>query len=420
MKACFYIGPGCSEWCWKFFPSKSPGELPIAGKSWCRHMVDQCSRLDVSDIYIAACYFREELASRMGSGDYWSLNLHYLPSIPCAGPEQLLKQHEGSIPTDDDLLIIWGQVLPDLTERAQIFSELREVKELPEVMPDGIWLLRNGKYYECVCPLLQMRTLEEYFDLNFHLLEKPGIYNLPGYSNSEGCVFGMDVMIMPNCELEKPVLIQDNVRLERGVSLIGKVIVGKDVLINEDCRLEHAIIMDNTYIGKHMYFDNKIIDGNRVIDVPNGVWVDLDDEYLTGSSKEIGFNRYKLTELILAFIIAVGGLPLFLLTWPFRRWLNKLAFFFFAFQMYPKCWLVLNGRARLVRFGHHDSSYAFRYSDLWLLHQQEHQKVTDDIYYYYNRSVGKIVKTVVGSLMKRLFILHALPSDDRTWQEQSQ
>ena len=84
MKACFYIGPGCSEWCWEFFPSKSPSELPIAGKSWCRHLVDQCSRLDISDIYIADCYYRDDLFSRMGNGRYWSLDLHFLPSIPCA------------------------------------------------------------------------------------------------------------------------------------------------------------------------------------------------------------------------------------------------------------------------------------------------------------------------------------------------
>ena len=419
MKAFFYIGPSCSEWCWEFFPASSPGELPIAGKSWCRHMVDQCSLLDISDIYIGACYFRDELASRMGNGVYWSLNLHFLPIIPCATPDQLLKQHSEEIPTDEDLLIFWGQVMPDLTDRQKIFSELREVKEMPEVMPDGIWLLRNGKYYECVCPLLQMRSLQEYFDLNFRILEKPGIYNLPGYSNSEGCVFGMDVIIMPGCELEKPVLIQDNVRLERDVALSDKVILGKDVLINEDCRLEHSIVMDHTYIGKHMFFRDKIIDGGRIIDVPTGTWVDLNDEYLTGSSEELAFNRYKLTEYFLALLIAVGGLPLFLVTWPFRRWLNKLAFFFFAFQAYPKCWKVLGGKAHLVRYGNPDTNYAFRYSDHLLLHTEEHQKAADDIYYYYNRSVGKIWKTVFVSLGKRLFVIHAMPSDDRSLQERS-
>ena len=94
MNACFYVGPGATEWCWKYFPTKSPGELPIAGKSWCRHLVDQCSRLKINDIFIADCYFHDDLTVGMGAGDYWSLRLHYLPSIPCPQPEQLFAQHK--------------------------------------------------------------------------------------------------------------------------------------------------------------------------------------------------------------------------------------------------------------------------------------------------------------------------------------
>ena len=89
MNACFYVGPGSTEWCWKYFPTKSPGELPIAGKSWCRHLVDQCSRLKINDIFIADCYFHDDLTVGMGAGDYWSLRLHYLPSIPCPQPERI-------------------------------------------------------------------------------------------------------------------------------------------------------------------------------------------------------------------------------------------------------------------------------------------------------------------------------------------
>ena len=144
-----------------FFPYKSPGELPIAGKSWCRHMVDQCSRLGVSDIHIADCYMYEDLTGRMGNGDYWCLKLHYLAIKPCSRPEEFLAQYGKDIPVDDDLLILWGQVLPDIADMAQLFSELREVGAEPEVLPDGIYLLRGGKLYECVCPLLRMRTLQE-------------------------------------------------------------------------------------------------------------------------------------------------------------------------------------------------------------------------------------------------------------------
>ena len=410
MKACFYIGPGCNEWCWEFFPEKNPGELPVAGKSWCRHMIDQCSRLNTTEIHIADCYFRDELFDRLGNGDYWSLKLHAAPSVPCANPDQLMQQHPQIRPENgEDLLLVWGQILPDLPDIRQLFRELREVEKMPDLLPEGIWLYRNGKFYECVAPLLRMRTLKEYFELNFRLLERPGIYNLPGYANSEGCAFGMDVLILPECELEKPLLIQDNVRLERGVTLKRSVIIGKDVLVDEASCLEHSIVLDHTYIGKHMFFEDKIIDGSRIIDVPSETCVELDDKFLTGSSEDDVIDRYAVTEFFIALAICLGGLPLFLVTAPFLRWLKKLEFFHFTSRIYPKCWRVMGGRAHLVRFGRNDPDYAFRYSDQWILHSEEHQKLTDDIYYYYNRSVFKIFRTAVLALGKRLFVLKRLP-----------
>ena len=417
MKALLYIAPSREDWCLKYFPGRSPGELPLAGKTWCRHTVDQCSHLNVSDVYVMDCFFREDLARRMGDGQYWSLRLHFSLCIPCALPEQLLSQSEKEIPQDEDLLLFWGQVLPDIPDVKMLLSQLREVEKMPEVLPEGIYLLRKGKLYECVCPLLRMGSLQEYFDANFRLLKNPGIYNLPGYQNSEGCVFGMDVMILPGCELESPVLLLDNVRLERGTHLSGGVIVGRDVLINEGSSLEHSIVLDHTYIGRSMLFRGKIIDGVRVIDVSTGAYVDLEDEFLTGSSRLRKFSRFDLAEYLLAFLLALGGLPLFLVTFPFRKPLNRLAFFFFTFQAYPKCWEVLFGKAHLVRFGPKDPSFAFRYSDQWLIRTQEHLKIADDVYYCHNRNISRIFATVFRSLLKRLFVFAALPSDDRSLTE---
>ena len=53
MKACLYIGGRGNEWILEMLPGKSPGELPIAGKSWSRHAIDLCSQLDVSEVYLS-------------------------------------------------------------------------------------------------------------------------------------------------------------------------------------------------------------------------------------------------------------------------------------------------------------------------------------------------------------------------------
>ena len=77
----------------------------------------------------------------------------------------------------------------------------------------------------------------------------------------------------------------------------------------------------------------------------------------------------------------------------------------------------LFGKAHLVRFGPKDPSFAFRYSDQWLIRTQEHLKIADDVYYCHNRSISRIFATVFRSLLKRLFVFAALPSDDRSLTE---
>ena len=66
------------------------------------------------------------------------------------------------------------------------------------------------------------------------------------------------------------------------------------------------------------------------------------------------------------------------------------------------------GRAHLVRYGSSDAVYAFRYSDQWLLPQDEQQKEAGDRYFFYNRTVGNILSTVILSLLKRVFVLSPL------------
>ena len=92
MNAFFYIGPRNNEWCLKYFPQRGPGELPLAGKSWIRHMIDQCSRLEMRDIFIADCFRRNFLSRRLGTGGYWSLELHLIQASPCTSVRELLAQ----------------------------------------------------------------------------------------------------------------------------------------------------------------------------------------------------------------------------------------------------------------------------------------------------------------------------------------
>ena len=405
MKACLYIGITRDDWAGRFFPEKSPGELPVAGKSWVNHVVDICSLIGVTDICVADCFLHDELPHRLGDGGLWSLKIRYLKPSPCAVPEELLRQNAGGFGESDELLFFWGLVLPDVRDTAGILGDLRAVEKVPDVLPDGIYLLRGGRFFECRCSLFRLDSLKSYFDLNFRLLDDPGIFNLPGYSTLNGCSIGMNVLIKLDCELERPVILQDNVCLERGAVLHNGVIVGREVLVDEGAELDHALVLNHTYIGRNMLMRDKIVDGNRVIDVKTGAMEELEDEYLVGSTRRDPLDWCRVAGWLTAFVIVVAVFPFYVLTLVLPFLASKLAFFHLLHRVYPKCFRVLWGGGHLVRCGEGDTDYAFRYSDMWMLHQDRHLQELDDIYFYYRRSASLIVKVAMVSLFKRLFVL---------------
>ena len=410
MKACLYIGGSGNAWVREMLPGKSPGELPLAGKSWCRHAVDLCSLLNVTEVYVADGFFYEDLRSRIGNGDYWNLKLHLQQCGEYANHVELLKSIPELENSDDDLLLFWGQVLPDIADAERLLEAPRPVVAIPDRLPDGIWLLRGGRLYECAVPLHRMDSPKSYFDLNFRLLNDHGIYTLPCYSAEPGVNIGRNVVMMPHYAITPPVIIQDNCVLGFSVSLRNGVIIGHEVLVDDSSVIDHSIILDGTCIGKHLFIRDKIISGNTVIDADSGTCAEISDHLLVSRSRPRGFGRYAIAEFLLALTTALVLTPLYILARPFKRHLEKLAFFKYMLRVYPKCWGVVFGKTRLVRVGIDNTDYAFRYSDQWLKHQSDHQRDLADVCFFNHRSVRVMFAVVATSLLKRLVTISETPS----------
>ena len=409
MRACFYIGPRNNEWVRELFPGKSPGELPILGESWCRHAAALCSQLKIDRIYIADVFFYPELTARLGDGSYWDLRIEYRRSEPAASPRELLQNHGGAIP-EDDLLIFWGQVLPDLPEPDRLFDDLQPVEDKTGDLPDGLYLLRGGRLQRCNAPLHRMDSAQAYFDLNFRLLRAPGIYTIPGYSPAhDGIYFGQNLVTMPNVLILPTTVLRRNCYLGRSVRLNGDVIIADDVVIDDYTEVKHCLILGNTYVGRKMRLENKVVAGNRVIDMETGAFVDLDDKSMADKAKVKHFDTYTVVETLSAVALAVLLLPWYLaarLLPPLQKW----PFFAYVRRVYLPCIRVFFGRASLVRIGLGDSHYAFRYSDRWTPPCSKEKMEMGDTYFHQHRSVRLMLAVVARSLVQRFFTLAEPPA----------
>jgi len=405
MDACLYIGPNGNEWVWELFPGKSPGELTIAGKNWVRYMLDLCSGLNIGHVHIADTFFYEDLRNRFGNGSFWTTQIHFLPTSAALAPEDLLAMHRDTLP-QDDVLFFWGQILPDLPDVRLMLNDPRPVERHPgEAVEDGVYLLRQGKLFRCDVPLLRMDSLQKYFQLNFRILNSPGMYTIPGYAPGHDNInFGENVIMMPNCRITPPAVIRGNSYLDRSVTLGGDVIIGEASLIENNSSLKHAIIMDHTWIGSNMAIENKIVCGSRVIDAESAEYVDLSDEFLAKSARTRRLTAYSAAEFLTALALTIGLAPLYCVALALKPWAGKREFFRFLLLVYPKCPQVLSGRAQLVRLGISDRACAFHFADAHLLLRDQHLREMADVYYFHHKSVRLMLAVVVLSLVKRLFV----------------
>ena len=404
MHAFIYPGERSVSWNRELFPDLSPAELPVAGKAWCFHAVDFCSHLQISHIMIADSFYSPALAMKLGNGSYWSLNLKYVASDDFDSPESIFTERKKFAETDD-VLIIWGLVLPDVQDARAVVENLLPADDLDGRRQEGIYLLRQGKLYECICPLFRLDSLKNYFDSNFRMLHNPGIYSLPGYSMESGIGFGMNVVMMPNCDVQPPIIIQDNAYIGEGVTIRNGAIIGRISVVDANTKLDHSIVMSNTYVGRSMLLKDKIIRGKRVIDPETDTYIDLEDEFLVSDveSQDTGMF-YRMAEQLISLFCAIADLPIYLLILPMRNRKDPPPFVKMLLRAYPKFWKVVFGRARLVKLSRDD--YVFRYADVWYpAYRTEQEQDLVDFYYLHRRSIYQLMRVVLFAHIRRMLLL---------------
>lgn len=392
------------KWCEEFFPGYGACSLPVAGRPFAEFQVDAVSTLGVSEVLLLDYNFDSGLRRELGHGERWSLALQYLGSGIRRDPFRLIDEHR-QFAGDDDLLLVMGPVLPEFEGLDELTAEMTEVQP-GDKRKDGVYLRRGGALFHCRTAQRSMRTLHEYFELNFQLLHSPRNHVLPGYRVENGVHTGMNVVIMPGCEITPPVVLCDNICLERDCRLEQGVVIGHDVIIDSGNVLRRCIVFDHTYIGKNMEFVDKIVASGRIIDPIREVAVELKESGIS-SSLDDGMRSVDWTgifEYWFALFLALLLLVPYVITLPLQFTLkNTLWSLKCSFDRYPLLWNAVIRRGYLIRRNGR-RSYVFRFSDSFSMARDPLQQKLDDRYYAHHRDPVLIVKTMVKAFINRMFI----------------
>ncbi len=92
-------------------------------------------------------------------------------------------------------------------------------------------------------------TLEAYRAVHDDILDGRMRLEIPGFEVRDGVWLGEGADLSPDASVEGPVLIGENSRVEAGVRLRPYTVLGNDVVVKTDARIERTVVHDHVYIG---------------------------------------------------------------------------------------------------------------------------------------------------------------------------
>jgi mannose-1-phosphate guanylyltransferase/phosphomannomutase len=152
----------------------------------------------------------------------------------------------------------WGQVFSDTINTGIYVLE----PDVFDFIPEGEVVDFSGDVFPAMLdaghklygPVLDgywedVGTLEAYRSAHEDILDGRVQLDVPGFQVRERVWLGENADVSPDAQLEGPVLIGDNCRIESGAVIRPYTVLGGDVVVKGDANIERSVVHDHAYIG---------------------------------------------------------------------------------------------------------------------------------------------------------------------------
>ena len=387
------------EWCKEYFPDRSLGMMPVAGRCAAEYFIDLALRCGAESMLLLGPAYNEHLAEHIGKYQQGELVLDYRKGGGHFTVRQLIETYSSEC--GNDCLILHGMVMP----KTYTFEELNNsfVPCSGNGIEDGIYCFRDGTLLKSTAGFYHIDSLKGYFDVNFQVLNDD-FYDLPGYSIMDNVHTGTNVVMKSDCHLAGPLVLGDNTFIESSCS-IRNAVIGERSLVDKASTVEHSIIFDQTYVAGKLEIKNKIVTPGRIIDPFSGGVLERNSfSYAFSPIQNRSAWILRLWEHFIALILAAAGLVPYLLLLPYylthknSHWCWK-----FSMDRYPGYWEVLLFRKELVKSHPANENFVFQMGEIYGLQNTPEQRRIYDYYYHYHCSCFLVLQVVLRSLGKRGF-----------------
>ena len=389
------------EWCKDYFPDRSLGMMPVAGRCAAEYFIDLALRCEAEKLLLLGPTYNEHLAEHLYEYQHGALALDYRKGGGHGSVRDLLDTYKSVC--DDDSLILHGMLMPKIHTLDELEKSFTPCSDNDEGREGGIYLFRGNKLYKSTIQFYKIDSLQSYFEVNFILLEDD-YWNVPGYSDNANMHLGTNVVMKQDCTLVAPLVMGDNTFVESKCS-ITNAILGERSLVDKNTSVEEAIIFDRTYVAGNLEIKRKIVTPGRIIDPFTGGVLERNSfSYAFSPVQNRSAWILRMWEHFIALVLALVLLIPYLLILPFylthknSHWCWKL-----SMDRYLGYWAVLFFRKELVKSHPANENFVFQMGEIYGLQNTPEQRRIYDYYYHYHCSCFMVLQVVFRCLGKRGF-----------------
>ncbi|OGO06720.1 MAG: glucose-1-phosphate thymidylyltransferase [Chloroflexi bacterium RBG_13_57_8] len=271
MKQAVILAAGEGQRLRPFTVNRPKAMLSVAGKPILQFIIESLARNGIRNIILVVGYRKEQVFDYLGSGERYGVNITYINQLSQVGTAHALRQVKDAV--DDEFLVLSGDNLIEaatIADFVQVKPEALLVKRVSDPFRYGVVNIEGGE----VCGIVEKPReaqsnlintgiyafTKEVFKFTESVLDIPDALNnmlAEGYSinalETNGTwldvVYPWDIISLNNAVL-KNIEVSLGGNIETGVTLKGKVVVGRDSVIRSgSCIYGPVVIGSGCDIG---------------------------------------------------------------------------------------------------------------------------------------------------------------------------
>jgi len=293
MKALIILREKDCGWLRNIFPNTHPTMFPICNKPLLEYLVDFCILNGCSDVRMVMDEPGTDVEIYFNTGSRWGISISFGSFRDHDTIDHILEKNsrycqEGSLLLLDGFFFIHY-------DKEKNYGNWQKSSNSSRIINCQTGSVLYARDKDCLAnissaltkvdfALSPLESLDDIFNITMQVLAaEQQHYVLPGYGIEKGITLGRNVEIGKNVIVTEPVVIGDNVRL-LGDSVVGPFsVIGNNVIIDDGTHVTESVILEDSYLGSNLTFEQKVVKGNHVFTFGEQESIVIDDTFLVSA-----------------------------------------------------------------------------------------------------------------------------------------